>query len=139
MEVWNEMIRRLNSRTTNSNWLKVLELADVTNMIDYYLLNIYMATWDWPHNNWVAARERSDKGRYRLYIWDAEGAMYNRGNRPVSQEMIQPFIATGSGELRDLWRGLSRWQEFKILFADRINLHLFNGGVSTTETMRTHI
>ena len=129
MEVWNEMIRRLNSRTTNSNWLKVLELADVTNMIDYYLLNIYMATWDWPHNNWVAARERSDKGRYRLYIWDAEGAMYNRGNRPVSQEMIQPFIATGSGELRDLWRGLSRWQEFKILFADRINLHLFNGGV----------
>ena len=129
MEAWDEMIKRLNARTTNSNWLKVLEMADVTNMIDYYLLNIYMATWDWPHNNWVAARERSDKGRYRLYIWDAEGAMNNKGNRPVSQEMIQPFIATGSGELRDLWRGLSRWDEFKILFADRINLHLFNGGV----------
>ena len=129
MEAWNEMIRRLNSRTTSQNWLKVLELADVNNMIDYYLLNIYMATWDWPHNNWVAARERSEKGRYRLYVWDAEGAMNNRDNRPVSQEMIKSFIATGNGELRDLWRGLSRWDEFKILFADRINIHLFNGGV----------
>ena len=77
-------------------------VADVTNMVDYYLLNIYMATWDWPHNNWVAARERSDRGRYRLYIWDAEGAMYTRGNRPVTQEMIQPFISSGNGELRDL-------------------------------------
>lgn len=129
MVAWDEMIRRLNSSRTNANWARVLEMADVTNMIDYYLLNIYMATWDWPHNNWVAARERSDRGRYRLYIWDAEGAMYNRGNRPIPTEMIQPFIATGSGELRDLWRGLSRWEEFKILFADRINKHLFNGGV----------
>jgi len=129
MVAWDEMISRLNGSRTNANWARVLEMADVTNMIDYYLLNIYMATWDWPHNNWVAARERSDRGRYRLYIWDAEGAMYNRGNRPVSQEMIQSFIATGNGELRDLWRGLSRWDEFKILFADRINKHLFNGGV----------
>ena len=129
MMAWDEMMRRLNKSRSNANWARVLEMADVTNMIDYYLLNIYMATWDWPHNNWVAARERSDRGQYRLYIWDAEGAMYNRGNRPVSQEMIQPFIANGSGELRDLWRGLSRWDEFKILFADRINKHLFNGGV----------
>ena len=129
MVAWDEMIRRLNSQRTNANWSRVLEMADVTNMVDYYLLNIYMATWDWPHNNWVAARERSDRGRYRLYIWDAEGAMYTRGNRPVTQEMIQSFISSGNGELRDLWKGLFRWEEFKILFADRINKHLFNGGV----------
>ena len=128
-EAWINMITRLNASTTVSNWENVLEVADVENMADYYLLNIYCATWDWPHNNWVAAKERSAEGRYRLYVWDAEGAMNNRGNRPVSQEMIQTYIATGSGELRDLWRGLNRWEEFQILFADRINKHMFNGGV----------
>ncbi|MDB4537686.1 lamin tail domain-containing protein [Akkermansiaceae bacterium] len=126
---WNNMISRLNAATNVTNWEQVLEVADVVNMADYYLLNIYGATWDWPHNNWVAAKERSPEGRYRLYVWDAEGAFNNKGNRPVSQEMIQTYIATGSGELRDLWRGLNRWEEFRILFADRINKHMFNGGV----------
>ncbi|MGC6566526.1 MAG: lamin tail domain-containing protein [Akkermansiaceae bacterium] len=126
---WNDMISRLNATTTVANWDRVLEVADVVNMADYYLLNIYCATWDWPHNNWVAAKERSTEGRYRLYIWDAEGAMNNKGNRPISQEMITSFIATGSGELRDLWRGLRRWPEFRLLFADRIHKHMFHGGV----------
>jgi hypothetical protein len=126
---WNEMIARMNAPVTDANWERVREYADVVNMADYFLLNVYMATWDWPHNNWVAARERSDKGRYRFYVWDAEGGMNNKGNRPVSQEMISAFIATGSGELRDAWRGLMRWNQYKLLFADRINKHMFNGGV----------
>ncbi len=51
---------RASTRTTLANWEDVLEFADPENIADYFLLNIYMATWDWPHNNWVAARERSD-------------------------------------------------------------------------------
>jgi hypothetical protein len=136
---WDDMISRLNAAINTQNWQKVLEVADVENMANYYLLNIYGATWDWPHNNWVAAKERSFEGRYRLYVWDAEGAMNNAGNRPVSQEMIRNYIAgtstgqngqTGTrGELRDLWRGLNRWEEFRLLFADQIQKHLFNGGI----------
>ena len=80
MIAWEAMIARLNAADSVANWQRVTEFADVVNMADYYLLNIYMATWDWPHNNWVAARERSPQGRYRLYIWDAEGGMNNRGN-----------------------------------------------------------
>ncbi|MGI9244596.1 MAG: chitobiase/beta-hexosaminidase C-terminal domain-containing protein, partial [Verrucomicrobiales bacterium] len=135
---WDELISRLNAPANLANWEAVLEYADPESIADYFLLNIYMATWDWPHNNWVAARERSTEGRYRLYIWDAEGAMDNRGGRSVSTNMINSYIigtqngsgSSGrSGELRDLWNGLNRWEEFRILFADRINKHLFNGGV----------
>ncbi len=136
---WDDMINRLNASVTSANWDRVLEVADVENMADYYLLNIYGATWDWPHNNWVAARERSAEGKYRLYVWDAEGGMNNRGDRLISEEMIQAFIVgsvsgnsgkTGrDGELRDLWNGLNRWEEFRLIFADRIHKHLFNDGV----------
>ena len=136
---WDELVSRLNAPTTLENWEDVLEYADPENIADYFLLNIYMATWDWPHNNWVAARERSTEGRYRLYVWDAEGAMNNKGGRGINTDMINRFIigtqagSSGSdgkrGELRDLWNGLNRWEEFRILFADRINKHLFNGGV----------
>ena len=144
---WNNMITRLNAPTTTANWASVLEVADVTNIADYFLLNIYGATWDWPHNNWVAAKERTPEGRYRLYVWDAEGAMGLYNNRLASQEMINTFILgtsngqtgqTGTeGELRDLWRGLNRWNEFKILFADRIHKHMFNGGVLDDRNLAT--
>ncbi|MEN8693384.1 MAG: lamin tail domain-containing protein [Akkermansiaceae bacterium] len=126
---WDDLIVRLNAATTEANWQNILDIADIANMADYYLINIYMATWDWPHNNWIAAKERSDRGRYRLYVWDAEGAMNNAGNRPISTEMINQFIKTGTGELRDLWRGLTRWEEFRMIFADRIQKHMFNDGV----------
>lgn len=147
---WDDMINRLNATRTVQNWQRVLEIADVENMANYYLLNIYGATWDWPHNNWVAAKERSSEGRYRLYVWDAEGAMNNAGNRPVSQEMIRTYIlgtSTGQngqtgtrGELRDLWRGLNRWEEFRLLFADQIQKHLFNGGIlDDRDQLNSHI
>lgn len=147
---WNDMISRLNAAVSTQNWERVLEVADVENMANYYLLNIYGATWDWPHNNWVAAKERSAEGRYRLYVWDAEGAMNNAGNRPVSQEMIRTYILgtsngqtgqTGTrGELRDLWRGLNRWEEFRLLFADQIQKHLFNGGIlDDRDQLNSHI
>ncbi|MDB4409000.1 chitobiase/beta-hexosaminidase C-terminal domain-containing protein [Akkermansiaceae bacterium] len=136
---WEDMITRLNAPINVANWERVLEVADVANMADYYLLNIYGATWDWPHNNWAAAKERSPEGRYRLHVWDAEGAMANRGGRVASTNMIATYIlGTGNGqggqtgtegELRDLWRGLNRWEDFRIVFADRIHKHLFNGGV----------
>ncbi|MFT4549654.1 MAG: hypothetical protein ACI8XO_001026 [Verrucomicrobiales bacterium] len=134
-----EMIARLNAPETVANWEAALEFVDPVNIADYFILNIYTAMWDWPHNNWVAARERSPLGRYRLYVWDAEGGFDNRGGRTVSTNMINSFIigtsngAGGSngteGELRDIWNGLNRWEEFRLLFADRVNKHLFNGGV----------
>jgi len=135
---WNEMISRLDQPETPANWQSVLEMVDITNVADYFMINIYMSMWDWPHNNWVAARERSPAGRYRLYVWDAEGAMDNRGDRSHTTNMIEQYIigtqaGTGrngmSGELRDLWNGLNEWEEFRLHFADRVNRHFFNGGV----------
>jgi hypothetical protein len=131
-EAWDDMIVRLNAPVTAENWQKVLEVADVTNMADYYLLNIYAAMWDWPHNNWAAAKERSPSGRYRLYIWDAEGGMGNAGDSTITKNIVRILNTRGSppnDELQTLWQGLVRWDEYRILFADRINQHMFNGGV----------
>ena len=128
-DAWNDLIRRLREDTTEENWQKVLEVADVEGIIDYYLLNIYVAMWDWPHNNWVAAKERSENGRYRLYVWDAEGGFGNRGDSSVSKRTIDSTLDTGGGELQRLWQGLTDWPQYRLLFADRVNKHMFNGGV----------
>ncbi|MCB1098537.1 MAG: lamin tail domain-containing protein [Verrucomicrobiae bacterium] len=124
---WNDLEQLARGTITDENWEEIQKLADIKSIIDYYLVNIYMAMWDWPQNNWVAARERSDAGRYRFYVWDGEGA-FNRG-KPVSHNQIDTDLDSGAGELRRLWQGLRRWPQYRLAFADRVNKHFFNGGV----------
>lgn len=127
-DAWDEMITRLEEDPTPENWEKVLEVADVQAIADYYLINIYTAMWDWPHNNWVAARERSENGRYRLYVWDAEGGFANAGDSSATKNLIDGSLDSGRGELQVLWQRLKRWPQYRLLFADRVNKHMFNGG-----------
>ena len=46
---------------------------DIPMFIDYLILQIYSANFDWPNNNYTVHRERSDTGKFRFTVWDAEG------------------------------------------------------------------
>lgn len=132
-EAWTQLMaaagRNLDDR---SNWDAVMAMLDVDEVIDYWLINIYAAMWDWPNNNWVAARERSPEGKWRLYIWDAEGAFGHYGEKPPNYNTIQIDLrgssGTGANQQSELFRRLYRSAEFRLRFADRINRAFFNGG-----------
>ncbi|MFT5413090.1 MAG: hypothetical protein ACI9NC_005843, partial [Verrucomicrobiales bacterium] len=136
-DAWNELNTRLQAANVNSKtaWESALELVDPIAMADYFLLNIYGATWDWPGNNWVSARQRSAAGRYRYYVWDAEGAFGHprrngttNSNKPVDHNTIQDDLLSGGNSTSRMFQRLERWPEFKLILADRIQRHFFNGG-----------
>lgn len=124
--------------TNTANWAYVTNRIDLDNTADYFLLNIYCATWDWPANNFVIARERSTgpNSRFRFAVWDAEGACNAMGyGRPVSYNTIAQELIVPSGhpyynqDLSRIFRRLATSPEFRLRFADRVNRHCFNGGV----------
>ena len=142
-DAWNELNTRLQAANVNSQaaWESALELVDPIAMADYFLLNIYGATWDWPGNNWVSARERSADGRYRYYVWDAEGAFghprrssNNNSNKPVNHNTIQDDLIGPTNSTSRMFQRLERWPEFKLILADRIHRHFFNGGTLDDST-----
>ncbi|NIN36197.1 MAG: hypothetical protein GTO60_14305, partial [Gammaproteobacteria bacterium] len=51
---------------------------DIPAFIDYLILQLWSANWDWPQNNWSAAAEQSDEGIWRFFIWDSEGTFESR-------------------------------------------------------------
>src|SRR5256885_700009 len=114
------------------NYLSAAQLFDPDNFADYYLLNIYCAMWDWPENNFVFARERSTGplSRFTYVVWDAEGAFNVNGyyNKPVTFDTIAE-LATKNVDVPNIWKRLILSPEFRLRFADRVNKHLFNGGV----------
>ncbi|MEO8352263.1 MAG: lamin tail domain-containing protein, partial [Chthoniobacteraceae bacterium] len=145
---WNTL-QTLLSRTLDqpTNYAAVKAKADLEAIADYYILNIYAAMWDWATwgnsaNNYSFARERTPEGRWRPLVWDAEGSFNNGGGfNPVNFDIITQNL-TGSDDTHNLailWKrlvgvppftGLYRGSaEFRLLFADRINKLMFNGGV----------
>ncbi len=132
---WNTVLQpRLNANlTVKANWDALREVLDVTNVADYILLNAYTAMWDWPHNNWAMARERSATGIWRCYVWDAEGGYSLYGNKGTTWQTLRDDLL-GSDDntpVPVMFKRLMTSPEFRLLFADRIQQHLFNKGALT--------
>lgn len=158
---WNSMMAviRSNDLSTTAGYAAVHDYLDVDNFIDYLLVNIFAATWDWPNNNWVAARERSGAGRWRFYVWDAEGAFGQSGRNPATYDIFigdtngdgvpessenvykldigaEAMTTTSAGRfIGALYTLLKASPEFRLRFADRAQRHFFHGGCLTKASM----
>jgi len=140
---------RNNPQIVLTNYQGMQARLDMTEFVDYLLQNIYTATGDWPHNNWIAARERSTSGKFRFFTWDAEGGFGSFGLTVTSNNFVtqpqnngapgtQSSLVTATPQTdsinagaRILYTLLRDSPEFKLLFADRIQKHFFNGGALT--------
>jgi hypothetical protein len=138
---------RNNPQSVLANFQAMKARLDMVNFIDYLIVNLYGVTGDWPHNNYVCARERSANGLHRYYLWDAEGAMGGgftpsgvRTNQFVS-DGSQASIETSTGTtdpaqgIRILYTHLQNSPEFRQLFADRLQKHFFDGGALENENL----
>ncbi len=127
LDAWNKMFSfaSSNNMSNYANYQKLAGMLDLTNFVDYLIVNFYANTWDWPQNNWVAARECVDGGLFRFYLWDAEGAFGN-GNA-VNYDIISWVYSSGS-PIDTLLTSLMNSAEFRLFFADRVQQHFNNGG-----------
>lgn len=114
---------------------------DYDNFIDYLLLNIYVGSGDWPLNNWVAARERSDEGKFEFYPWDSEICFGSWEGKPLAYNTIEEDLLKESPPLYyflnipTLFQHLYKSPDFKLLFADRIQKYFFGDGALTDENI----
>ncbi len=123
-----------------SDWNQVQTRLDVDNFADYYLFNIYTAMWDWPWNNYVFYRERSNgpNGRWRYTTWDTEGGcmvnnyytdyVTNQVKNQNYNSIALDLTGRNAYDLPRLFDRLRTNTEWKLRFADRVHKQLNNGG-----------
>lgn len=101
-------------------------LLDVDNLIDYMMFNIYIGNGDWDHNNWIAGRNRVDpEYGFRFFSWDGETSLVDLNENLVNEN--------NDGNPSGIYTQLRANEEFRLRFADRIQMHFFNTGALTTE------
>jgi hypothetical protein len=126
---WNEMINyaRNNSLSDDTHYQEMGRRLDIPAFADYLILELWNGNWDWPQNNWAAARERSEEGKWRFFIWDAEGAMFSDRINTVYFDSLN----SQNNALGYLYRALKVSSTFRQVFADRLYKHFFNDGALT--------
>jgi len=109
-------------------------LIDVTNLVDYMILHIFIGADDWPDHNWWVARRRGDESTgFKFLAWDQEvslnslvkqhtGWVLLRGGAPFYAEERWPNTPA------EIYSHCRANPEFRRLFAARIQQHLFGTG-----------
>lgn len=123
--------------TNPAVYTNIARRMDLINFADYCILNSFAAMGDWPGNNWNAGKDRNTNttSPWRFVVWDAENGMGNAG-RPITfnsftnsgTEYLNGGLASTSYDVPKLYQSLRGSPEFRLLWADRIQKHFFNGG-----------
>jgi autotransporter-associated beta strand protein len=139
---WNAMITYLRTNTLSAvnAYLGVHTYLDVDNYIDYILVNAFAAMWDWPNNNWIASHERTAAGRWRFFVWDAEGA-FGMASRTTTYNTFTTDLTIADAKttpdkyIPAIYTLLKVSPEFRLRFADRVQKQLFKTGALTQQSM----
>jgi len=117
--------------TRNTNYPVLL---DVTNLVDYMLLHIFIGADDWPDHNWWAVRDRSARSTgFKFVAWDQEISINSLVKQHSSWVLLRggaPYYAEEStgNTPAEVYAHCRANAEFRQFFADRVQKHLFNDG-----------
>ncbi|MFC1633854.1 CotH kinase family protein, partial [Planctomycetota bacterium] len=143
LTAWNQMIAKC-QQAANSNeaYLELQgrnpdgmrnpatpHLLDVTNYVDYLIVNLWGGNWDWPWKNWWAGRDKSDSSTgFKFYNWDYENTMGNNlGRSPLNKNALNNNFSQAGVPHQSLRQNA----EYRLFFADRVHRIFFNEGVLT--------
>lgn len=106
------------------------DVLDVDNYIDYLFSNFWGGTGDWGGRNWyVACRRPPNATGFKFFNWDMEGAIIIWSDLYVDRTGVNEAI-------QEPFQALRQNAEFRLLFADHAQRHLFNGGPATSGASR---
>lgn len=117
------VLNSIHGLARNEQYEKLQRFLNVTQYIDYLLLNYYAGNQDWGENkNWYALRRHSPPGPFEYFVWDGEQVLHDVQDNAVIDAYEVPFR---------LAEELKRNAEFRLAFADRVQKHFFSGGALT--------
>src|SRR5690606_33766357 len=113
-----------------ARYATMLEFIDPEQFSDYIILQWMIGNRDWPENNWYVGVQYP-AGRNMFWVWDAENAWNNEVFIDMEQESLEdtPY----PNVIKMLFDALRENADFRLVFADRMAMHLYNDGALTAE------
>ncbi len=109
--------------STSQDYQDFESMVDIKQMTDYFIVNIWVQNYDWPHHNWYAGRAKRPDGKWMFFCWDAE---YSFGSGPQGYKINQNTFQTAqSGSLLGtMFDKLLRSSQYRDYFEERLEYYL---------------
>lgn len=138
-ESWDSLRRFVSSTDLSvpANFDELASRIDIENFTAYMILNLWAQNFDWPHNNWYAARRVPD-GKWSFLCWDAEWAF---AGGPTDSPITDPYAfidsggAYGFGMSRTIFFALLGNADYRNYYQSEVKRHL-NGALSKENALR---
>lgn len=105
------------------------DLLDVSNYVDYMLMNFYIGNTDWPNHNYYATRlDTADSTGFKMFPWDSEMAMDGGW---ASFGTDSTGVGSTSNDIAKPYYYLRNNPDFRMLLADRVQKYMYNNGALT--------
>lgn len=133
---WDNLIALVNlGINSEPQFQAVAAQVDLDNLIDYFLLHALVEANDWlqisnPHN-WYGAHRRANATnglpatKWVFLPWDQEIAFNQLRNDDRVNELSDESLPSR------IYNQLRNWPEFRRMYGDRVQKHLFNTGALT--------
>ena len=124
--------------SNQENFEKLAARVDIKDFTAYMIVNLWGQNFDWPHNNWYAARRKPD-GKWIFLCWDAEwgfwGGPYRKLDDPYA--FIDSGGAYGLSFGRSLFFALLGNADYREYYQQEVRRHL--SGALAADNVLAHI
>ncbi len=144
-EDWDDL-RRFIERTDFSRdkaYQKLSQRVDIENLTSYVIVNMCLQNFDWPHNNWYAARKKQG-GKWLFLCWDSEWGLGYRLRHDTDAPLgidLDPYAfmdsggGSGNGLISRLFLKLLDNAGYRSYYQDEVRRYLA-GPLSTENIVR---
>ncbi len=137
-DAWEELGRFISSTdiSRKENFEALEKLVNIEDFTAYIIVNLWGQNYDWPHNNWYAAR-RLQGGRWRFMCWDSEWGIRGGPYKPDtgSYAFIDSGGAYGFSTQRKMFIALLGNPEYREYYQAEVRRHL-DGALSEENVLR---
>jgi hypothetical protein len=137
-DAWEELGRFIGSTdiSRKENYEALKKRVDIEDFTTYMIVNLWGQNYDWPHNNWYAARRLPD-GKWRFMCWDSEWGFRGGPYKPDtdSYAFIDSGGAYGFSTQRKMFIALLGNPEYREYYQAEVRRHL-DGALSEENVLR---
>ncbi len=120
-----------------ANYERLARYLDITQFVDYTLIQIYASNTDWPStDNWRAARRRETGAGFQFFVWDMEAGLDLIPPSFRVYDLRKTVDNADTAGVDSLQGRLKMNAEYRLLFADRVQKHFFDSGALTPDVAR---
>ncbi len=107
------------------NYKKALNLVNIENFTDYYILNLFADNWDWPSHNIYCYYDRQNDGKWNWLMWDADCAFYNNPDVNSLHDVLS------IEKDNEIFFNLIQYEKYRTFFSNR-TCYLLNNRLTSS-------